>query len=142
MTASNTRKTRALVVDDNPINAELAAFVLQSDGFEVETACDSVDTLRRIGAFRPEVVLMDIQLPGLDGLALTRLLKARAELQPLAVIAFTAFAMKGDEARMRAAGCDGYIAKPINVATFAREVREGLALAVGAMADQPDDTQR
>jgi two-component system cell cycle response regulator DivK len=129
MTAALPAAVRALVVDDNPINAELASFVLQSDGFEVETAGDAEEALQRIDTFRPRVVLMDIQLPGLDGLALTRLLKSRSDLPPTVLIAFTACAMKGDESRMRAAGCDGYIAKPIDVATFARQVRGCIGLA-------------
>jgi two-component system cell cycle response regulator DivK len=131
MTPATPAAVRALVVDDNPINAELASFVLQSDGFEVETAGDAEEALQCIGIFRPRVVLMDIQLPGLDGLALTRLLKSRPDLPPTVVIAFTAFAMKGDESRMRAAGCDGYIAKPIDVATFARQVRDCIAPSAG-----------
>jgi two-component system cell cycle response regulator DivK len=129
MTAALPAAVRALVVDDNPINVELASFVLQSDGFEVETAGDAEEALERIVTFRPQVVLMDIQLPGMDGLALTRLLKSRSDLPSTVVIAFTAFAMKGDESRMRAAGCDGYIAKPIDVATFARQVRGCIELA-------------
>ena len=113
---------RVLIVDDNPLNIELASYVLQEDGFIVEAAVDGDDALARIPALQPDLILMDIQLPGVDGLTLTRQLKARLPV-PFTVVAFTAYAMRGDEEKMRAAGCDGYIAKPIDVATFAAKVR-------------------
>ena len=75
-----------------------------------------------IAQARPDVILMDIQMPGMDGLELTRRLKAAPDTRDIIVIAFTAYAMLGDEAKMRAAGCDGYLSKPIQVATFAEEV--------------------
>lgn len=121
--------TRVLVVDDNAMNLELVKFVLDADGFLVETAADASEALVRIGSFQPEVVLMDIQLPGMDGLELTRLLKANPALRHIVVLAFTAYAMQGDEAKMLAAGCDGYLSKPINVATFAASVRARLPAA-------------
>jgi CheY-like chemotaxis protein len=117
---------RVLVIDDNPLNAELAEYVLQAAGFEVATAADAQLALGCIASFQPDVALVDIQLPGMDGLTLVRLLKAQAVTRDLVLIAFTAFAMKGDEGRMREAGCDGYIAKPIDVAQFAAQVRECL----------------
>jgi CheY-like chemotaxis protein len=79
--------------------------------------------MARIGTFLPELILMDIQLPGVDGLTLTGRLKADPATQHIVIIAFTAYAMKDDQARLLAGGCDGYIAKPINVATFAACVR-------------------
>lgn len=118
---------RVLVVDDNEMNVELAKFVLGEDGFIVDTAADASEALVRIGSAQPELILMDIQLPGMDGLELTRLLKADPALRHIVVLAFTAYAMQGDEAKMRAAGCDGYLSKPINVATFAASVRARLA---------------
>jgi two-component system cell cycle response regulator DivK len=117
------RAERAVVIDDNAINAELAVFVLEAAGFDVAVAADAAQALACIASFQPDVALVDIQLPGMDGLALVRLLKSQATTADLVLIAFTAFAMKGDEAKMRAAGCDGYIAKPIDVTTFARQVR-------------------
>ena len=117
---------RVLIVDDNPLNVELASYVLQEDGLVVEVAVDGEDALQRIPSFQPDLILMDIQLPGVDGLTLTRQLKARASV-PFTVVAFTAYAMRGDEEKMRAAGCDGYIAKPIDVATFATTVRSFMA---------------
>jgi two-component system, cell cycle response regulator DivK len=85
----------------------------------------------RLSECRPDLVLMDIQLPGEDGLALTRRIKADPAWQHLVVVAFTAYAMRGDEARMREGGCDGYLAKPIDVKTFAAQVRALLQAAQG-----------
>jgi len=114
--------TRVLVVDDNPLNLDLAAFVLASAGLEVATAVDAAGAREQLLRFHPDVVLMDIQLPGVDGLSLTRQWKSDPATRHIAIIAFTAYAMKGDEERMRAAGCDGYLAKPIDVRHFAAQV--------------------
>ena len=113
---------RVLIVDDNDLNVELATFVLEQAGFMVDAAPDAAAMRRCIAAARPDVILMDIQLPGVDGLELTRQLRAEPGTRDIAIAAFTAFAMKGDQARMLAAGCDGYIAKPIDVARFAQQV--------------------
>ena len=118
---------RILVVDDNAINLELVEFVLGADGFAVESASSAAQALARVFAFQPHLVLMDIQMPETDGLALTRQLKADARTRDLVIIAFTAYAMKGDEARMLAAGCDGYLSKPLDVATLAARVRAFIA---------------
>lgn len=112
-----------LVVDDNAMNVELVGFVLEADGFAVATASDAAQALRAIERQRPQLILMDIQMPGLDGLSLTRQIKADAALRGIVVVAFTAYAMKGDEQKMRDAGCDAYLAKPVDVATFADQVR-------------------
>ena len=123
---------RVLIVDDNPMNVELVSFLLEADRFVIETAGDAHAALERLDDFRPQLILMDIQLPGMDGLALTRQLKADPHTRHIVVVAFTAYAMKGDEARMRAAGCDGYLSKPIEVASFAAQVRGYLAAARAA----------
>ncbi len=120
-------KPRVLIVDDNPINVELAGFVLESDGFEIATATNAEEASARVAAFDPHVILMDIQMPGIDGLTLVKRLKADPTTWGITIIAFTAYAMKGDEAKMRAAGCDGYISKPIDIGTFAQGVRSHLA---------------
>ena len=117
---------RVLVVDDNPLNIELARAVLAADGFEVDAAADATEAAQRIRHFRPALVLMDIQLPGVDGLTLTRQIKADPATRSIVVLAFTAYAMKGDEAKMLQAGCDGYLSKPIDVGSFAAEVRARL----------------
>ena len=114
---------RILIVDDQPMNIELAKFVLDADGMAVDSAADAGQAMAAIAACRPDLVLIDIQMPGIDGLALARSLQHDPATRAIVVVAFTAYAMKGDEAKMRAAGCDGYIAKPIQVASFAATVR-------------------
>ncbi len=114
---------RVLVIDDNTMNVELVTFVLAHEGFVIDSACDAREALLRIDSARPDLILMDIQMPGMDGLELTRHLKADPLRQHIVIVAFTAFAMQGDEAKMLAAGCDGYLSKPINVHTFAASIR-------------------
>lgn len=114
----------ALIVDDNAINLDLVAFILEIDGFEVAAARDAQEFDEVLARRRPDIVLMDVQLPGMDGLTLTRRLKADPLTARIPVIAVTAYAMKGDEARMRDAGCDGYLSKPIDTANFAQQVRQ------------------
>ena len=115
-----------LVVDDIATNLKLARVLLSGAGYRVAVAADADQALAAIAADPPRVVLMDIQLPGTDGLELTRRLKADPATRGLVVIAVTAYAMKGDEERMLAAGCDGYVAKPLDpdvlVATVARHL--------------------
>jgi two-component system, cell cycle response regulator DivK len=117
---------QVLVVDDNPINLELASLVLQGAGMQVTTADGAEAALQVLAQARPDVVLLDIQMPRVDGLALLRQLRADPATAGLVVVAFTAYAMKGDRERLLAAGCDGYIGKPIEVATFAQQVRSFL----------------
>ena len=120
---------RILVVDDNPANLKLASRVLQSEGYLVEQAATAEDALKRIreqvpDLSLPDLILMDIELPGMDGLSLTRVLKADAATQNIPVVALTAFAMKGDEQRAREAGCVGYLSKPVNTRTLPAQVAE------------------
>ena len=123
---------RILIVDDHATNIELTRFVLEADGLLVDAVSNARQALQQIHASPPDLVLMDIQMPGIDGLDLTRRLKADPATRSIVVVAFTAYAMKGDEARLRCAGCDGYLAKPINVARFADQVRALLAAGVQA----------
>lgn len=102
-----------LVVEDNVANMALATFLLQSVGHTVLAATDAEAGVTLAREEQPDLILMDIQLPGMDGLAATVLLKADDATRAIPVIALTAQAMKGDEERIRAAGCDGYIAKPL-----------------------------
>jgi two-component system, cell cycle response regulator DivK len=114
---------RILIVDDNAQSVELAAYLLTSAGMVVESVPDAESALARIAPFRPDLILLDIQMPGMDGLTLTRRLRADQASAAITIVACTAFAMKGDEERIRAAGCDGYISKPIEVANFAAQIR-------------------
>lgn len=120
---------RVLVVDDNRINLELTEFLLTDAGLVCTSAAGANEALAQIPSFAPDLILMDIQLPGMNGLALTRRLKADAATRHIVIVAFTAYAMKGDEQKMLAAGCDGYLSKPIDVALFAQQVRAFLAPA-------------
>ena len=127
-----TRQARVMVVDDHVLNVELVRFILDAEGWAVALAGDAQQALALLPGFAPDLILMDIQMPGIDGLALTRQLKADPATSHIVIVAFTAYAMKGDEARMMAAGCDGYISKPIEVATFAAQVRALLPEGVRA----------
>jgi CheY-like chemotaxis protein len=111
-----------LVVDDNSTNLKLVSDVLAFDGYRILKAIDAESAQEIIGNTQPDLILMDIALPGMDGLTLTRLLKASETTRHIIVVALTAFAMKGDEAKAREAGCDGYITKPVNTRTLSDDV--------------------
>jgi CheY-like chemotaxis protein len=113
---------RILLVEDNEANQLLASSVLELSGFVVDVAGDSTEARAILARTSPDVILMDVQLPGLDGLSFVKQLKAEAATAHIPIIALTALAMAGDRERTLAAGCDGYIAKPINTRTFASEV--------------------
>jgi two-component system cell cycle response regulator DivK len=118
-----------LIVEDNPANMKLATFLLLKAGHTVLSAIDAEAGLTLARGEHPNLILMDIQLAGMDGLEATRLLKADDATRGIAVIALTALAMKGDEERIRAAGCDGYIAKPIAYQNFLATIADQLARA-------------
>jgi two-component system, cell cycle response regulator DivK len=118
---------RVLIIEDNPTNLTLATFLLQSAGHTVLSATDAEAGLTLARAERPNLILMDIQLPGMDGLEATAQLKGDDVTRAIPVIALTALAMKGDEERIRAAGCDGYIAKPMRYQEFLATVSAQLA---------------
>lgn len=103
-----------LIVDDNPTNAKLARIILEDEGFVVRTAENAEEALRILSEFEPRMILMDVQLPGMDGLQLTRKLRSDARYQNVWIVALTAYAMKGDAEKAYAAGCDGYLTKPID----------------------------
>ena len=109
---------KVLIVEDNPANMTLALVLLESAGHSVITATNAEAGLTLARDEQPQLILMDIQLPGMDGLEATRLLKQDDTTRRIPVIALTALAMKGDEERIRAAGCDGYIAKPLAYKEF------------------------
>jgi two-component system cell cycle response regulator DivK len=107
-----------LIVDDNMMNLKLIRVLLAGEGYDVRVASDAVEALAVLRTFSPRLILMDIQLPGIDGLELTRQLKAAPETKNVTIVALTAYAMRGDAQRMIEAGCDGYIAKPIDTRQF------------------------
>jgi CheY-like chemotaxis protein len=114
MTSSSSPVPRILNVDDNPTNLKLVAYLMKANGYTVDTALDAEAALDAVRLARPTVILMDIQLPGKDGLQLTRQLKADPDTQGIVIIAVTAYAMKGDQDKALAAGCDDYVTKPID----------------------------
>jgi CheY-like chemotaxis protein len=115
-----------LVVDDNPLNLKLTRILLAGEGYQVRTAVDAREALEELRTLHPRLILMDIQLPGRDGLELTRQLKADPAMHDVVILALTAYAMKGDEERAREAGCDGYIAKPIDTRSLPGVIRSYL----------------
>jgi two-component system, cell cycle response regulator DivK len=116
-----------LIVDDNPQNLKLARVVLAAEGYDVRTAGDAEEALVLLGSYTPRVILMDLQLPHMDGLELTRRLKGQPAYRDVIIIALTAYAMKGDEARALAAGCDAYMSKPIDADALVALVAEHVA---------------
>ena len=114
----NMAEKTILIVDDNPVNLKLIRILLAGEGYDVHTASDGENALRVLQDLRPQMILMDIQLPGIDGLELTRRLKADPMTRDITIVGLTAYAMKGDEQKILAAGCDGYIAKPIDTRTL------------------------
>jgi len=117
-----------LVVEDNEANQLLARSVLEREGYRVEVAGAADEALQKLAQRLPNLILMDLQLPGRDGLSLTRELKADPATAGIPVIALTAHAMTGDREQTIAAGCAGYIAKPIDTRTLGRQIREILEL--------------
>jgi CheY-like chemotaxis protein len=118
-----------IVVDDNPINLKLLEIVLGEEGYDVRTAADAEAALALLQTFRPRLIMMDLQLPGMDGLELTRRLKADAATRNIIIIAVTSYAMKGDDQKAFAAGCDDYITKPISTVSLPGLVARHLAAA-------------
>lgn len=111
-----------LVVDDNFVNLELARVTLQLAGLRVTGAIDGEQALAAVAAERPALILLDLQMPGMDGFEVARRLKSDPRTRGITIVAMTAYAMKGDEERARAAGCDGYIVKPIDVLALPKQV--------------------
>ena len=118
-----------LVVDDNPVYLKLIRVLLTAKGYEIRTATDAEEALTVLGTFRPRLILMDVQLPGMTGLELTQRLKSDPTTRNLIIVALTAYAMKGDEEKALHAGCDGFIPKPVDVKTLPGVVAGYLARA-------------
>jgi two-component system, cell cycle response regulator DivK len=115
-----------LVVDDAPVNLKLTGILLRKEGYDVHSAVDAEQALRLLDHFHPDLILVDIQLPGMDGLEFTRRIKSNAATCDIVVVALTACAMKGDDDKAFEAGCDGYITKPIETVMLAGRIREYL----------------
>ena len=118
---------RILIVDDNVTNLKLVAYLMKAKGYEVSTAIDADAAVEAVRTARPQLILMDLQLPGTDGLELTRRFKADPATRDIKIIAVTAYAMKGDQDRALAAGCDDYVTKPIDT----RQLPETIARHLG-----------
>jgi CheY-like chemotaxis protein len=120
-----------LIVDDNLVNMKLIRVLLVGEGYDVRTAADAQQALTILAERHPHLILMDIQLPGIDGLELTRRLKSDPATEDILILGLTAYAMKGDEERILAAGCDGYIPKPIDTRTLPNLIAGHLKKAAG-----------
>ena len=130
---------KILIIEDNPDNMLLTVMLLESVGHDVLSAVDAEAGLALARSEQPDLILMDIQLPGMDGLEATMLLKADPLTGTVPVIALTALAMKGDEERIRAAGCDGYLAKPISIQDFLSTVEVQMARKTSETAFGPEN---
>jgi len=115
---------RILVVDDNHTNLKLVSDLLECEGHELLRAADAEQAQTILAGTLPDLILMDIGLPGMDGLTLTRLLKSGEKTKNILIVALTAFAIKGDEQKARDAGCDGYITKPVDTRKLPAQVAE------------------
>src|SRR6185369_17079552 len=133
-----------LIVDDTPVNLKLTRILLVNEGYTVLTAASAEEALELLRSYHPRLILADIQLPGIDGLEMTRRIKLDERTKDIAVVALTAFAMKGDEQKAVDAGCDGYITKPIDTRALGGRIRQLLeqrARAQTAAAELPPENE-
>lgn len=117
---------RILIVEDNPLNLELITDILDASGYVISSATTGADALTLVDRETPDLILMDIQLPGLDGLTVTGMIKEKPGFENIPIIALTAHAMRGDEQKAREAGCDGYISKPIDTRAITKTIQSFL----------------
>lgn len=115
-----------LVVDDQPASIKLIQLILAGEGYQVLVAANATEALQAVQDSKPDLILMDIHLPSLDGLALTKLLRSDPESRHIKIVAISAYALTEDDERITAAGCDGFIPKPIDTRTLAASIREYL----------------
>lgn len=118
------QRASILIVEDHPTNLKLVADVLEMAGFSILASRDAEEAQTILKDTLPDLILMDIALPGMDGLALTRLLKSQERTKDLLIVALTSFAMKGDDLKAREAGCDGYITKPVDTRRLPQMVED------------------
>jgi CheY-like chemotaxis protein len=126
---------RVLVVEDNEVNQMLVRAVLEREGYRVEMVASSAEAFDSVHRSLPDLILMDIQLPGEDGLSLTRRLKADPSTARVAIVALTAHAMEGDREQALSAGCVGYISKPIDTRMFGQQIRQFIS---AGGSEEPD----
>ncbi len=119
-------KPNILVIEDNEQNMYLTTFLLEKNGYQVTQARDGREGIEMATRCKPLLILLDVQLPVMDGYAVARALRSNAELASVPIVAVTSYAMVGDRDRVLAAGCDGYIEKPINPETFLAEIERFL----------------
>ncbi|MFQ3582783.1 MAG: response regulator [Chloracidobacterium sp.] len=119
--------TRILVVEDNMDSRDILTFELEAEGYAVQAVSDGLSAVEAVASFQPDLIIMDISLPTIDGLEATRRIKTQPDFADIPVLALTAHAMTEDEARFRAAGCDHYLAKPTSPEAVLRTVRQLLA---------------
>jgi CheY-like chemotaxis protein len=122
-------KKRILYIEDNVQNLYLVTFLLEKHGYEVHAALDGQEGIDNAAVLRPDLILLDIQLPRMDGYAVARQLRANPDLTSIPIVAVTSYAMAGDREKALAAGCNGYIEKPINPDTFMQQVEQHLLSA-------------
>lgn len=127
---------RILVIEDNEQNLYLLTFILEKHGYEVRAAKDGPEGIEKATSARPDLILLDVQLPGMDGYAVARRLKSNLELAKTPIVAVTSYAMPGDREKALESGCTGYIEKPINPDTFMTQVEE--YLLTSAPEEAPD----
>ena len=133
---------KILVVDDNPTNLKLVSDVLAFEGHDILKALDAEEAQLVLTHTLPDLILMDIALPGMDGLTLTRRLKADERTRHIRIVALTAFAMKGDDQKAFGAGCDGYITKPIDTREFSAQVATFLEGPPAGPANEPSKEEK
>jgi two-component system cell cycle response regulator DivK len=121
---------RILVVEDDAQNSYLIGFILEKSGYEVSTAVDGEQAVAAVDSSKPDLILMDMLLPKMNGYEATRAIKAKPDAAGIPIIALTAYSMKGDREKILEAGCDGYISKPIDPETFVSQMEEYLPAAV------------
>ena len=126
-TADRPSRKKVLIVEDNDLNMKLFNDLLIAHGYGTLQSRDGIEALKLARQYRPDLILMDIQLPEVSGLQVTQWIKEDHDLRAIPVIAVTAFAMKGDEQKIRDGGCEAYIAKPISITSFLRTVERFLS---------------
>jgi CheY-like chemotaxis protein len=131
-----------LVVDDVPVNLKLTDILLRREGFKVHTSSDAEQALALLRGFHPDLMLVDIELPGMDGFSLTRRIKENPSTKDIVVIALSARASSGDDQKAYAAGCDGYITKPIDSATLVSSIRGHLNRQPGNLENREQERRR